>query len=615
MLSYSLTVVLLSVRTLYYNSNTVLLPSLVFFFSSNFEISTAVIVGAWRFQGDRGIKTSCNDLFDDETGEYWEGEMTINENCINVHPNINRLYALSQGPYGGSEEGGLPANERLNVRCDFYDTTQTYTAVSNETQYYNVDITKSHYYDTEYGMELVDTSRQFLPLVNTNSTKGRVTDFMTELDDSISKCVDPAGTAIYNRWYYTNNDDYDYDYSTPGNYPGSIGPFNKSWTIFDQTYNTVPDFSVVDWKHGGNKYEREKKRFENTKWCKQFSKLAQSYLLDDDNNDPETTKMHLRAQQWSETYNRWNYDSGSLAYDVSFADFYDGPPPWTGNYNTVIDHRGISTLIESIMPPTSLIKNKKRTGRIKYKTRVTKIDYSGTHCGCKRKVMITAIVKNKKKYYCAKKVLSTVSMGVMKKKKLFKPSIQQQALHESPYTDNGSLIKVFLRFPDKFWDDNTLMTTYIMTNDFRANQTDQLVRGNIFYSIDYLRKNNPSIVKEYNTSDTSTTLLCFIASPDWEMTGLEKRQKKLTNDYIGEKIWQLLDPLREQYGSTYQDPNCFFYYNWGTKILVHLLVILLLCSFNFLVVLPLFIPFVYQPLLIIVYSSLLKLLSFFFLSL
>jgi len=238
------------------------------------------------------------------------------------------------------------------------------------------------------------------------------------------------------------------------------------------------------------------------------------------------------------------------------------------------------------------------TGRVKYKTTVKNIDYSGTHCGCKGKVMITAIVtkkrrrqrnhqdsnkdagngKNtekykivkKKRYFCAKKVLSTVSVGVMQKqKKLFQPSIQQQAKYHSPWREQGSLIKVFMRFPTKFWNDHTLMTTYIMKNDFRVNQTDRSVRGNLFHSIDYLLRSNPSIVEDYvrhyNTTETiSTTLLCFISSPDWELTGLEQKQERLTKEYIGEKIWKLLDPLRTQYADTYQDPNCFFYYNWGS---------------------------------------------------
>merc|ERR1712238_40824 len=156
----------------------------------------------------------------------------------------------------------------------------------------------------------------------------------------------------------------------------------------------------------------------------------------------------------------------------------------------------------------------------------------------------------------------------MGRKKLFQPSIQQQAKQDSPFQEQGSLIKVFLRFPTKFWEDNnTVMTTYIMKNDFRVNQTDRSVRGNIFYSLDELLRSNPSIVRESNTTETtisSTTLLCFISSPDWELTGLNKKQKRLTKDYIGEKIWKLLDPLRTQYATTYQDPNCFFYYNWGS---------------------------------------------------
>merc|ERR1712238_296583 len=121
----------------------------------------------------------------------------------------------------------------------------------------------------------------------------------------------------------------------------------------------------------------------------------------------------------------------------------------------------------------------------------------------------------------------------MGRKKLFQPSIQQQAKQDSPFQEQGSLIKVFLRFPTKFWEDNnTVMTTYIMKNDFRVNQTDRSVRGNIFYSLDELLRSNPSIVREYvrdsNTTDdttiSSTTLLCFISSPDWELTGLNKKQ-------------------------------------------------------------------------------------------
>merc|ERR1719491_835389 len=128
-------------------------------------------------------------------------------------------------------------------------------------------------------MERVDPSRQFLPLAvqnnqnnGTTNVKGRVTDFITELDTAISECVDPAGVAIYWRWYYTNDARYvdDYDYSTPAKI-GATGPYSKNWTSFDQTYNTVPDRSTVEWKSG-------KKRRKQTAWCTKFRQHVQSYL-------------------------------------------------------------------------------------------------------------------------------------------------------------------------------------------------------------------------------------------------------------------------------------------------------------------------------------------------
>merc|ERR1712238_388425 len=100
---------------------------------------------------------------------------------------------------------------------------------------------------------------------------------------AISECVDPAGVAIYWRWYYTNDARYvdDYDYSTPEKI-GATGSYSKNWTSFDQTYNTVPDRSTVEWRSG-------KKRQQQTAWCTKFRQHVQSYLREEEeDNDTDT---------------------------------------------------------------------------------------------------------------------------------------------------------------------------------------------------------------------------------------------------------------------------------------------------------------------------------------
>jgi hypothetical protein len=207
---------------------------------------------------------------------------------------------------------------------------------------------------------------------------------------------------------------------------------------------------------------------------------------------------------------------------------------------------------------------------VKFYHKVTNIDYTGTLCDDPEYPVLVTVIDTHDdtettKHYCARKVISTVSIGVLQNKEaLFEPKIN--ALN-SPYEKMGNLIKLYLRFPTKFWHDGKYLT-YVMTEDFRKNDTDNTIKSDYLYNL-------PTWFKNLETDDSkpvNTDLFMFLSSPDISFLGLD--DPNITDEFIANKVWRLLEPLRKQYGNNYTDPNCFYYYNWGTchSVSSHLIV-------------------------------------------
>jgi hypothetical protein len=502
-----------------------------------------VEVGAGWFTGDAGIKTECKpkDLFK---------KQKQNKKCDEKRSNINRMYQLAQGQ--GSRKNGKFRRKKnvLLVNCDSYDDEGPVGDFKflNYANYYGSDDED----DDNFEMEPVNTVDKYLPSFNPRSgayKDATAAEFLSTFEKSVKACVDPAALAFYEDWYKNTNENG--TATSPEDWK-AIGVNSTNWYVFDQTFSTVPDTSTVEWN--------DKKYVKKQRFCNYYKDNVQEYMYSDGTDQTNITQ-NKRANQLNQFYTRFIYDSEYLAEDLSFMNFgVEASRSWQFDINYSIDARGLSVVVKKIMP----------NNVVKFYHKVTNIDYTGTLCDDPEYPVLVTVIDTHDdtettKHYCARKVISTVSIGVLQNKEaLFEPKIN--ALN-SPYEKMGNLIKLYLRFPTKFWHDGKYLT-YVMTEDFRKNDTDNTIKSDYLYNL-------PTWFKNLETDDSkpvNTDLFMFLSSPDISFLGLD--DPNITDEFIANKVWRLLEPLRKQYGNNYTDPNCFYYYNWGTchSVSSHLIV-------------------------------------------
>lgn len=233
---------------------------------------------------------------------------------------------------------------------------------------------------------------------------------------------------------------------------------------------------------------------------------------------------------------------------MSFMNFGDGGTrTWGYNVNYSIDQRGLKSVVEEIMPAdeNSVLLNHAVTG----------VNWTGNQCSPSHPVKVSTQfydgTSTTSKIYCAKRVISTVSLGVLKENSInFMPMIKTS---DSPFKERmGNLVKIYFRFPEKFWGDEEYIT-FLMEEDFRRDTTDKTIKGEYFYNLDHWFKNS--------SGETDTkSLFTFMSTPDLDLIGVN--DPNVDDAEISEKIWNMLDPLRQKYGDDYVEPNCWYFKNW-----------------------------------------------------
>ena len=243
---------------------------------------------------------------------------------------------------------------------------------------------------------------------------------------------------------------------------------------------------------------------------------------------------------------------------MSFMNFGDdGLRAWGYEIAYSIDQRGLKYVVERNMPEQA---------KVLFKHRVTNVDWSGTDplCPSDHPVRVDVedlnIFSNTKKTWCTKRVISTVSVGVLAENEfdnMFQPQID---MSNSPF-EMGNLVKVYFRFPKKFWENRSEYITFLMKESFRKNTTGGFVRGEYFYNLDNWFKND---CRKYGEPFCDTkSMFLFLSTPDLEVMGLHN--KSIDDQEFADKIWQLLDPLRKKYGSAYVEPDCWYFYDWNER--------------------------------------------------
>jgi len=261
--------------------------------------------------------------------------------------------------------------------------------------------------------------------------------------------------------------------------------------------------------------------------------------------------LSQKQKQVANLIMNWWYYSEYTTREISFFNFpYD--PMWGWKDAYVVDQRGFKEIVYTIMPD--------RGSEVMFNHEVTNVDYTGTSNECQSSsypVKVTVKTEGMTKYYCTKKVISTLTYGVIdynfkeENGSLFTPKIDTGS--PSPWSKMGYLDKVYFRFPTKFWDTDAEFIMFSMEQDFKNNQNDKTVKCDYFYNLDRFFAD----VEDAG----SHSLFCFLSTPDLELIGVN--DPNVSDEDFAEKIWHLLDPLRKAFGENYVEPNCWTFKDWG----------------------------------------------------
>lgn len=471
------------------------------------------------------------DVANIEHKEKWKRENNHgygpNKKLPKCPKNINRMYALSQNQGSRARNTNPP----LAVNCDYYDgqdTSDNRHKFLEYSSYYGLDeMGKPH-------MEPVDTKAMYLPGFDFRSGKKKkvkARNFLNRFWNSIQNCVDPVNWEFFYQWASWKRYDYPFWYN--------LNSTNITWEELDLGFDVIPE--KVNFPDAEIKQN----------FCSNYSAMVQDFATGN-------TKSKKDARKLLNFYKNFAFFSEYLNRNMSMMNFgaADGAE-WGWDVNYSIDQRGLKEVVKNIMPWDA----------VRYNTHVESIDYSGdiVNNGCNDAYPVKVVTSAST--LCTKKVLSTLSIGVMEHdarndEGLFKPKID---MSKSPF-EMGNLVKVYFRFPKKFWGDKEIgreddtdeeYLTFPMLESFRHNLTDRTVRGEYFYNLDHFFKNEPSV------QDTKS-LFMFMSTPDLDLIGVD--DPNISDEIIAEKVWHLLDPLRVKYGEQYVEPNCWYFKNWNDKL-------------------------------------------------
>ena len=222
--------------------------------------------------------------------------------------------------------------------------------------------------------------------------------------------------------------------------------------------------------------------------------------------------------------------------------------PYGGDTYYSTDQLGLAEVVRRIMP----------NGVVKRNHLVKNVDFTGQDgLGCPKKYPVkvtfqdTATIPPSCQFYCAKKVITTTSYGVIQRDtSLFTPSIDTGA-GQSPWREMGNLVKVYFRFPTKFWA-NKEYITFAMKENFR--KKDGFIKCDYFYNLDKLFSNAGSSISE------PKGLFCFVSGSDIDFFDFANKAT------LSEQVYHLLDPLREAFKDDgYVEPNCWMVRNWDDE--------------------------------------------------
>lgn len=436
-------------------------------------------------------------------------------NCDVCPLNYNRMYALSQGQ---ANDGMGNLSPPLEVNCNSYD---------GQDDTYGLLDTTTFYGKNEYGVieqkPLDDESRSFPGLTFQGNQIPVTARFFYEIFWVMKyQCIDYESYEFYNHWKYFDESDTPFLYA----------PYSMSWTEFDIGWDQMPD-NVRWWNVP---FYNQRRDF----FCNSYKESIESFL-------DGTSEADLDAKKLYNFIKNFNYFSEFLdGQTMSFMNFGDGGTrTWGYGINYSIDQRGLKSVIEEIMPENSVLFNH----------RVTSVDWTGNSCTSSHPVQIEVDIYDDygsiiPKTYCTKRVISTVSLGVLEDRSIdFTPLID---ISDSPFKPRfGNLVKIYFRFPEKFWGDEEYIT-FLMEEDFRRDTTNNNIKGEYFYNLDQFFKNGGE--------PETNSLFMFMATHDVDLIGVNN--PNVTDSEVSEKIWHILDPLRMKYGDDFMEPNCWYFKNW-----------------------------------------------------
>mmetsp|Transcript_1516 Transcript_1516/g.2129 ORF Transcript_1516/g.2129 Transcript_1516/m.2129 type:complete len:555 (+) Transcript_1516:82-1746(+) len=216
--------------------------------------------------------------------------------------------------------------------------------------------------------------------------------------------------------------------------------------------------------------------------------------------------------------------------DDSFTDFT--PENWLGDWNFVVDDRGFEHIAVEY---AAELKTSPQLAKEVYLVEWDDIrDDAELSPG---KVSAFDYVTEACYRYNAKKVISTVSVGVLENRPdLFSPNLPTAKMDSNPFK-MGVFCKVYFQFPEKFWGDKEVINMAVSDR----NQG----KCNVWYNLDLFKPG-------------SNILFCMITD---EIVG----EMGIDSDffYLDESMLDgILEPLRNIYGSAYVSPLAQYYPNW-----------------------------------------------------
>jgi len=440
--------------------------------------------------------------------------------CDDCPQNYNRMYALSQGQ---GDEGMGNLSPPLDVNCNSFDGQDDSYGFLESASFYG----KNEFGDIEQ-KPLDDESRVFRGLNNNGqSVLVKAESFLEMFWIMKFECIDPQAYEFYYhcRW--------EAESSTPFLYDSP----SITWRKFDVGWDKMPE-DVSGW------WTQTLYDSDVIAACNRYKTLIDTFVSG-------TTEMDLDTNKLYNFYKNFMYFSEFLdGQKMSWMNFGDGGTrPWGYNVNYSIDQRGLKSVVEEIMPENDVLLNHT----------ITSIHWGGDKCNPSHPVKVKAQfndgISTTPKVYCAKRVISTVSLGVLEDESInVRPKIKTR---DSPFERRmGNLVKIYFRFPEKFWGDEEYIT-FLMDEDFRRDTTNKTIKGEYFYNLDHFF---------LNIGETATnSLFMFMSTPDLDLIGVN--DPNVDDAKVSEKIWSILDPLRQKYGNSYVEPNCWYFKDWDDDTL------------------------------------------------